>query len=101
MVNKGKIANIFNNFFVEVGPKLAVTIKQENNDVNILDFMGDIVNNCNNKTSCDYFGISMAYLKKAKPFAYICNSSFSEGIFPEQMKTANVIPLFKPGENHS
>ena len=121
MVNKGEIANSFNNFFVEVGPKLAATIKQENNDVNILDFMGDakinsmflegvveqeiidIVNNCNNKTSCDYFGISMALLKKiitciAKPFTYICNRSFSEGIFPEQMKTAKVIPLFKSGE---
>ena len=111
---------VINKFFVEVGPKLAATIKQEDN-VNILDFMGDakinsmflegvveqeiidIVNSCNNKTSCDYFGISMALLKKiiaciAKPFTYICNRSFSEGIFPEHMKTAKVIPLFKSGE---
>ena len=33
-----------------------------------------------------------------KPFTYICNQSFLEGIFPEQVKTAKVIPLFKSGD---
>ena len=33
-----------------------------------------------------------------KPFTYICNQSFLEGTFPEQMKTAKVIPLFKSGD---
>ena len=33
-----------------------------------------------------------------RPFTYICNKSFSEGTFPEQMKTAKVIPLFKSGD---
>ena len=63
----------------------------------------DTVNNCVNKTSCDYFGVSMALLKTIitciiKPFTYICNRSFTEGTFPEQMKTAKVIPLFISGE---
>ena len=29
------------------------------------------------------------------PFTHICNSSFLDGIFPEKMKVANVIPPFK------
>ena len=121
IANKSEIANGFNIFFVAVGPKLASTIKQDNNNVNIFDFMGDsitnsmflegvveqeiidTVNNCVNKTSCDYFGMNMALLKRIitciiKPFTYICNRSFTEGTFPEQMKTAKVIPLFKSGE---
>ena len=59
-----------------------------------------IVTNCKNKTSNDCFGIDMSTLKRilssvSKPCTYICNKSFSEGTFPEQMKTAKVIPLFK------
>ena len=56
-----------------------------------------------NKTSCDCYGINMSFLKKiisyiAKPFTYICNKSFIEGIFPDQMKTAKIIPLYKSGD---
>ena len=34
------------------------------------------------------------------PFAYICNQSFSNGTFPNAMKTAKVVPLFKSGDRH-
>ena len=59
-----------------------------------------IVRNSKNKTSNDCFGIDVTILKSiishvSKPFAYICNTCFSEETFPEQMKTAEVIPLFK------
>jgi len=30
-----------------------------------------------------------------EPFTYICNLSFTLGIFPDCMKIAKVIPLFK------
>uniref|UniRef100_A0A3Q3AH61 Reverse transcriptase domain-containing protein n=1 Tax=Kryptolebias marmoratus TaxID=37003 RepID=A0A3Q3AH61_KRYMA len=33
-----------------------------------------------------------------KPFTYICNLSFSSGIFPDTMKIAKVIPIYKNGE---
>ena len=41
------------------------------------------------KTSTDYENISMTVVKKiikciAKPITYICNLSFSNGIFPEK-----------------
>lgn len=35
-----------------------------------------------------------------KPFTYICNLSFQLGLFPNRMKTAKVIPLFKSGDKH-
>ena len=35
-----------------------------------------------------------------KPFTYICNMSFVQGVFPDQMKVAKVIPLFKSGQKN-
>ena len=32
------------------------------------------------------------------PFTYLCNLSLQEGIFSQELKTANVIPLFKSGD---
>ncbi len=65
----------------------------------------DIVNSCKNKTSTDWNGIDMTLLKKvidsiANPLTYICNLSFTTGIFPHKMKTAKVIPLYKAGDKH-
>ena len=62
-----------------------------------------VVNNCKNKMSTDSFGFDMTTLKNiisyvSKPFTYICNKSFLEGTFPELMKTAKIIPLFKSGD---
>uniref|UniRef100_A0A672GUJ2 Reverse transcriptase domain-containing protein n=1 Tax=Salarias fasciatus TaxID=181472 RepID=A0A672GUJ2_SALFA len=35
-----------------------------------------------------------------EPFKYICNLSFTTGTFPESMKIAKVIPLFKKGNKN-
>ena len=55
---------------------------------------------CKNKRSTYFSDISMSLLKKViykivKPFAHICNVSFQTGFFPNKMKTAKVIPLYK------
>ena len=34
-----------------------------------------------------------------KPLTYLINLSFSNGIFPDLLKTSNVIAVFKRGEN--
>ena len=36
--------------------------------------------------------------KRQRP-TYLINLSFSDGIFPDLLKTSNVIPVFKRGEN--
>ena len=116
---KKAVANGFNNFFVNVGPKLAKNI--EETEGSIFDYMNNplkgsfflesvtihevlkIVNASPNKTSMDHSGINFALLKECisfivKPVCHIANSSFEMGIFPERMKIAKVIPIFKSGK---
>ena len=60
----------------------------------------NIVKLFKNKHSCGHDGIPMFLLKNViynilKPLSYICNLSLKNGIFPEVMKMAKVIPLYK------
>ena len=34
----------------------------------------------------------------AKPLTHMCNLSFKTGVFPQQMKIANVVPIYKSGD---
>lgn len=117
------VANSFNKFFVSVGPDLAENIPDpgatgrkmesllERNQYSMFlcnvdeNEILDIVNNCKSKFSTDLNDIDMALVKKvivgiSKPLTYICNLSFQTGSFPDEMKTAKVIPLFKTGSKH-
>ena len=63
-----------------------------------------IVNKFKNKKSMDTDGLSMNLVKKVinniiKPLTYICNNSFQEGGFPDNMKISKVIPILKYGDN--
>ena len=63
----------------------------------------DVVNSFKSKTSTGYDDIDMSILKKvichiAKPLTQIFNQSFMQAIFPDNMKIAKVIPIFKSGE---
>lgn len=65
----------------------------------------DIIKTCKNKKSTDYNAIDMALVKEViegviKPLTHICNLSFHTGLFPNKMKIANVIPLYKSGNKH-
>ena len=120
IVNKQIIADEFNNFFVNVGPNLAMNIPVVNNAAYVYDYMGQqnlnsmfinpvneaevirIIKLCKPKDSMDYDDISMWVLSRiapqvVKPLVHICNLSYSTGIFPSEMKIAKVIPLFKNG----
>ena len=118
-----EIANGFNNFFVGVGPKLACEIQKPNN-VRVGDYLPNpnintmflepvsdteiinLVSAWGNKTSLDCHNFSMSLIKKvivpiAKPLVHIFNLSFNSGKFPDLMKVAKVIPLFKSGKNNT
>ena len=117
------IADGFNNFFVNVGPRLASTIPDQAGSA-VYDYLDhnnplsmflaetseteilEIVKNCKSKTSADCNDLSMLLLKEIinyviKPFTHICNLSFLTGVFPNNMKVAKVIPIFKNGNVHS
>ena len=56
------------------------------------------------KTSTGHDDLSMKLLKGiissiSKPLTLIINQSFATGIFPDRLKIAKVLPLFKKGEN--
>ena len=61
------------------------------------------VNACKSKASCDHNNIDMVIVKQvinyiAKPLAHLCSKSFECGVFPDNMKVAKVVPLFKAGD---
>ena len=115
--DKTEICNSFNNFFVNIGPDLALNIKPSKNvhftsylkKVVTSSFHFDLVNeddvikitkSLKSKNSSGFDGISTNLLKMLmpaiiKPLTLILNQSLATGIFPDRLKTAKVIPLYK------
>ena len=61
------------------------------------------VNNCKSKTSCDHNNIDMVIIKQvinyiATHLVHVCSTSFEYGVFPDNMRVAKVVPLFKAGD---
>ena len=113
--DKQTIAEKFNEFFVNVGPNLAKKIHEQKQ--NPLDFLKNMISNiiylspvtpsevisimgsCKD-SSPGFDDIKISPLRCvfqhiANPLSYICNLFLTHGVFPETLKTANVIPLFK------
>ena len=112
-----KIANKFNDYFINIGPNLAKKINCDDNDtfekylndsypssffidaVTQNELENEIANMKSNKSSgCD--DINSKIIKKiakeiSKPLAHIFNLSFLSGIIPDNLKVALVTPIFK------
>ena len=63
------------------------------------------VQSCKNKMSTYYNDINMLMVNKivtqiVRTFVHICNVSFQTGVFPDKMKIAKIVPLFKSGEKN-
>ena len=120
--NKTEIANVFNNFFTNIGPDLANNIRTPTK-TSVYDYLTSrnkkslflspiderevisVVNGCKSKTSTDCDDIDFRLIKSVitsivKPITHIFNLSFQTGTFPEKMKIAKVIPLFKSGSKN-
>ena len=108
------IAEEFNTFFTNVGPKLKYNIKPvpltKMDEVNhsmylkpiTCDEVREIIDNLDNKISSGDDDISNVIVKLSSnvtiPYlTQIINLSFEEGIFPDDLKKAKVIPLHKDG----
>ena len=114
------IAEIFYDFFLNVGPTLAASLKSNVSrtyksylNENILtsfqfnlvdeDHIGKIMKSLKNKTSSDHDGNSIKLVKFLSPalvkrLSLIINQSFITEIFPEKLKRAKELPLFKKGD---
>ena len=113
------IANKFNNFFINVGKTLAKTIPGSNkmpldyitdNNVNKFYFIPVTDSEVSNilgtikDSAAGWDGLKAFIIKQIKevivtPLVHICNRSFMTGIFPNELKIANVVPIFKSGDD--
>ena len=117
ITEKLAIANGFNHFFTSIGPKLAEKITPPT-DINFkkylqgkhgaafvfkpntTDEVEKIISQIKSKNSCGHDQISTKLLKHLTPvllhsITLILNQSLSTGIFPDRLKIARVIPLYK------
>lgn len=114
---KGK-CNALNSYFSEVGPELADRIPRgEGSCLSTMsprnphslflyaateEEVSKVINSFDSKKSRDVYELNMDFVKKIaapliKPLTDIVNVSFSEGIFPSELKCAKIAPIFKQG----
>ena len=111
--DKETIANNFNDFLINVAPNLLSQLRKLPFTCNIefnQNFMNtelsdeneilQIVKNLKNKFSSGYDEISTSILKFVilsviHPLVYIINNSLTYGIFPDKLKHALVVPIYK------
>ena len=116
------IANHFNIFFANIGPELSKNL-HSNSEKSVSSYMKQtiissfnfecvnsetvekIILELSSKNSCGSDGLSTNFLKRiskiiAAPLSVIINQSLVTGIFPDRLKIAKVIPLFKKGDDH-
>ena len=116
--DQGKIANCFNKFFVDIGPKLASMIPESQtkydqylnphqtfmDEANLTDDeVKEALRSLKPNKSSGYDNISSNSVNETSdifftPFKYISNLSLQQGIFPESLKIANVSAIYKKDE---
>ena len=120
--DQAEIANTFNDFFINIGPNLMKNIIQKDQsnisyrkyiNASILssfnfqliddESLRKTLNSLRTKSSSGYDGISTRLLKflapaLISPLRLIINQSLITGIYPDKLKTAKVIPLYKKGD---
>ena len=119
--NPKVIANKFNDFFINIGPTLAERTQPPRNknytmylnhqiltsfDFDLIDDekLKKTLNSLKSKPSSGHDGISTSLLKYLSPaliapLRIIINQSLITGIFPDQLKIAKVIPIYKKGDH--
>ena len=116
--DQGRIANCFNKFFVDIGPKLASIIPESQTkfeqylnphqtlkgEANLTgDEIKEVLRSLKPNKSPGYDNISSSVVNETSnifftPLKYIFNLSLQQGIFPENLKIAKVSPIYKKDE---
>ena len=110
------ISNKFNNYFVEIGPKLTKNLNLSinplsylNNNTNSIFFPeiseNEILRTVNSlkNASAGWDHIPTFIAKRSlqyylKPLTHLINKSIHQGIFPDDLKIAKVFPVYKSGD---
>ena len=111
-----EIANSFNNFFISIGPQLANSINCTVNPMSYVDSIEhsivitdiscyevkQVISSLKN-SSAGWDELPTFVANKCvdgfiEPLTYLINSSIKEGVFPNELKLARVVPIFKAGD---
>ncbi len=115
--NNTDIANVLNEHFSSIGPKLAESITSDHThdefmsihppifDLKQVDLktVAEAIRDLKPSTSCGVDGLTSRLLKQAgpsifKPLHYINNLSIEKGVFPDFWKNGCITPLYKEGD---
>ena len=116
--DQGKIANCFNKFFVDIGPKLVSMIPESQtkydqylnphqtfmDEANLTDDeVKEALRSLKPNKSPGYDNISSTLVNETSdifftPLKYISNLSLQQGIFPESLKITKGSPIYKKDE---
>ena len=116
--DRQRICIDFNNFFINIGPKLA---KKFENSLNPMKYVKSTLNSISIPTinesevvaatkslknsSAGYDEVPARILNQninifIKPLTHLVNSLIKKGIFPDELKIAKVVPIFKAADKH-
>ena len=117
LTSPGEISNEFNNYFCEIAQKLRNNSthaahsntpkfrdERVDNSIFLLEASSteieEIVKSLSNKSMSDTAIIALKYVNTSLSgtLSTIINVSFSQGVFPEELKLAKVIPIHKSGK---
>ena len=113
-----KIANCFNKFFVDIGPKLASMIPESQTkfdqylnphqtligEANLIDYkIKEVLRSLKRNKNPGYDSISSSVVNETldiffNPLKYIFNLLLQQRLFPENLKIAKVSPIYKKDE---
>lgn len=115
--DKNLIAEAFNDFFITIGPKVDQSIPASDVDpasyvrggllhsfflmpvtrIELENTIRDLKNKCPGWDGIVAEPIKAAFSPLAMPLLHVINLSFLKGVFPNELKVAQVVPLFKKG----
>ena len=119
IIQNSEISNTMNQFFVNIGSSVEAKIPQSKKV--FTDYLGgmfpesitthecsqdeilEIIQDFNTSKACGPFSIPTKIIKEFSkyliiPLTKIVNASINEGVFPQDLKSALVCPIFKKGE---
>ena len=122
ITHPAEISEIFNKYYVNVAPELVKKLPKKNShfseylkkmDQPLNSFycsrtteeeVSKLIQSLDHRKAIDIYNFPIRIIKDLKdeislPLSNIINSSFNEGVFPDKLKLAKVIPLHKGGDH--